>query len=88
MHAVSHRPLGSCEPQHLLVPAAHSGSQTIASATHPAEHPSATAVVGGVLSSPVYVDLYWDANWDPDNPSMPKDGQPGATRSSLPASRR
>ena len=35
--------------------------------------PGATAVVGHALSSPVYVNLYWDAKWDADNPSMPKD---------------
>jgi hypothetical protein len=35
--------------------------------------PGATAVVGHALSSPVYVNLYWDANWDADNPSVPKD---------------
>jgi hypothetical protein len=34
---------------------------------------SNTAVVGNALSSPVYVNLYWDANWDADNPSMPQD---------------
>ena len=33
----------------------------------------ATAAVGSALSAPVYVNLYWDANWDADNPSMPKD---------------
>jgi len=35
--------------------------------------PDATAVVGHALSAPVYVNLYWDANWDADNPTMPKD---------------
>jgi hypothetical protein len=30
------------------------------------------ASVGNGLSSPVYVNLYWDTNWDSDNPSMPK----------------
>jgi len=29
------------------------------------------AVVGNALSSPVYVNLYWDADWDADNSSLP-----------------
>ena len=33
----------------------------------------ATAIVGHALSAPVYVNLYWDSDWDTDNPSMPKD---------------
>jgi hypothetical protein len=32
-----------------------------------------TGVVGNALASPVYVNLYWDANWDADNPSLTKD---------------
>jgi hypothetical protein len=39
MHAESHRPLGSCEPQHVFVFGPHSGWHAIVSATHPAEHP-------------------------------------------------
>jgi hypothetical protein len=34
---------------------------------------STKAVVGHPLSAPVYVNLYWDSDWDTDNPSMPKD---------------
>src|SRR5258708_21305115 len=34
--------------------------------------PNITSSVGNGLSSPVYVNLYWDTNWDADNPSMPK----------------
>jgi hypothetical protein len=39
----------------------------------PRGHSGPTAVVGHALSAPVYVNLYWDADWDADNPSMPKD---------------
>jgi hypothetical protein len=39
---------------------------------HGGGSPGATAVVGNALSAPVYVNLYWDANWDADNP-LPKD---------------
>jgi hypothetical protein len=38
--------------------------------------PGAT-VTGKALSSPVYVNLYWDAQWDADNPSMTKDQMDG-----------
>jgi hypothetical protein len=31
-----------------------------------------TGVVGNGLSAPVFVNLYWDANWDADNSSMTK----------------
>jgi hypothetical protein len=34
---------------------------------------STKAVVDHALSAPVYVNLYWDRDWDADNPSMPKD---------------
>ena len=34
---------------------------------------SQTGIVGNVLSAPIYVNLYWDATWDSDNPTMPKD---------------
>jgi hypothetical protein len=30
--------------------------------------PKFTAVTGDVLSSPIYVNLYWDSGWDSDNP--------------------
>jgi hypothetical protein len=30
-----------------------------------------TAIVSNVLSNPVYVNLYWDASWDADNPTLP-----------------
>jgi hypothetical protein len=30
-------------------------------------------VVSNTLSSPIFVNLYWDATWDTDNPTMPKD---------------
>ena len=39
----------------------------------PPSGPFADAIVGNVLSAPVYVNLYWDATWDADNPDMPKD---------------
>ena len=32
--------------------------------------PTTTGVVGNALSAPVFVNLYWDATWDVDNPSM------------------
>ena len=30
-----------------------------------------TAAVSSVVSNPVYVNLYWDATWDVDNPQLP-----------------
>ena len=45
--------------------------------------PGATAVTGKALSSPVYVNLYWDAQWDADNPSMTKDQLDGFTAALL-----
>lgn len=34
---------------------------------------SATAVLGAhVIPTPEFVNIYWDSNWDTDNPSMPK----------------
>jgi hypothetical protein len=42
----------------------------------PAPPPSTSsnnATVGNTLSAPIYVNLYWDATWDSDNPDMPKD---------------
>jgi hypothetical protein len=30
-----------------------------------------TAIVGNVISSPLYVNLYWDSTWDVDNPLTP-----------------
>src|SRR5438477_734308 len=37
----------------------------------PPSGPFANAIVGNALSAPVYVNLYWDATWDADNPTMP-----------------
>jgi hypothetical protein len=31
-----------------------------------------TAVVGGAIPSPTYVNLYWDTSWDADNPAAPQ----------------
>jgi hypothetical protein len=31
-----------------------------------------TATVGNEIASPIFVNLYWDATWDKDNPSIPK----------------
>jgi hypothetical protein len=39
----------------------------------PPPPPRQTGTVGNVLSQPTYVNLYWDATWDADNPTMPKD---------------
>jgi hypothetical protein len=44
------------------------------------------AVVGNALSSPVYVNLYWDSNWDADNPSLPEDELDGFTAALLQSS--
>ena len=38
----------------------------------PPPPPTITGVVGNSLSAPVFVNLYWDATWDADNPSMTK----------------
>jgi len=34
--------------------------------------PQTAAAFGNGLSSPIYVNLYWDSMWDADNPTMPK----------------
>jgi hypothetical protein len=36
----------------------------------PSPPPQVTAAVGNALSSPIFVNLYWDATWDADHPSM------------------
>lgn len=36
----------------------------------PPPPPTITGVVGNSLSAPVFVNLYWDTNWDAHNPSM------------------
>jgi hypothetical protein len=41
--------------------------------------PTITGVVGNTLSSPVFVNLYWDATWDADNPTMTKQELDGFT---------
>jgi hypothetical protein len=38
----------------------------------PPPPPTITGVVQNPLSSPVYVNLYWDANWDADHPTLPQ----------------
>ena len=38
----------------------------------PPPPPIVTGVVQNALSSPTYVNLYWDANWDADNPTLPQ----------------
>jgi hypothetical protein len=46
----------------------------LAAALLPSDARSSTkAVVGHALSAPVYINLYWDKDWDVDNPSLPKD---------------
>src|SRR5262249_30933337 len=38
----------------------------------PAAHAQGPAVVLGPISNPLFVNIYWDANWDADNPAMPR----------------
>lgn len=38
----------------------------------PSPTPQITGAVGNTLSSATFVNLYWDASWDADNPTMPK----------------
>jgi hypothetical protein len=47
--------------------------------SEPPPPPHQTGIVGNVLSQPTYVNLYWDATWDADNPTMPKDALDGFT---------
>ena len=48
-------------------------------AAPPPPPPQQTGIVGNVLTQPTYVNLYWDATWDADNPTMPKDALDGFT---------
>lgn len=47
-------------------------SPSLGFAVPPVPRPQTNASVGNALSSPIYVNLYWDAMWDADNKATPE----------------